>query len=220
MTRTRAIAIAGMAITALSLAWLLFVGLPRWFGSSTPSEPAPVAEQPEEPDGRRINVQLFYVGDDGRTLTGVEREVPYAEGTTNQAHAIVTAQLEEPPPSLVSAIPPGTALRALFVTDDGQAFVDLSPEVVTAHPGGSTFEQLTVYALVNALTVNLPAVHAVQILVDGREVDTLAGHLDLRGPLTQDLGRRSDQSSESIEAPEVVEEPGPADEPRTDNQTP
>ena len=33
------------------------------------------------------------------------------------------------------------------------------------------------------MTTNLPAVKAVQILVDGREVDTLAGHVDLRRPL-------------------------------------
>jgi hypothetical protein len=45
-----------------------------------------------------------------------------------------------------------------------------------------------VYTIVNALTSNLPAVTAVQILVDGKEVDTLAGHVDLRRPLAKDLG--------------------------------
>ena len=38
-----------------------------------------------------------------------------------------------------------------------------------------------------ALTVNLPAVTHVQILVDGKEVDTLAGHVDLRHPLSKNL---------------------------------
>jgi hypothetical protein len=33
------------------------------------------------------------------------------------------------------------------------------------------------------VTENLPAIRSVQILVDGREVDTLAGHVDLRRPL-------------------------------------
>ena len=42
---------------------------------------------------------------------------------------------------------------------------------------------LTVYTLVGALTVNLPAVTTVQLLVDGKEVETLAGHVDLRRPL-------------------------------------
>ena len=41
------------------------------------------------------------------------------------------------------------------------------------------------YAIVNAVTVNLPDVTAVQILIEGKEVDTLAGHLDLRAPLAK-----------------------------------
>ena len=36
------------------------------------------------------------------------------------------------------------------------------------------------------MTSNLPAVTGVQILIDGKEVDTLAGHLDLRRPIEQD----------------------------------
>jgi hypothetical protein len=44
-----------------------------------------------------------------------------------------------------------------------------------------------VYAVVNAVTTNLPAIARVQILVGGREVDTLAGHLDLRRPLQKNL---------------------------------
>jgi hypothetical protein len=65
--------------------------------------------------------------------------------------------------------------------------VDLSPEISSGHEGGSLEEILTVYALVNALTTNLPAVERVQILVAGREVDTLAGHVDLRRPLQKNL---------------------------------
>ena len=43
------------------------------------------------------------------------------------------------------------------------------------------------YSIVNTLTDNLPAITAVQLLVDGRQVDTLAGHVDVRRPLTKDL---------------------------------
>ena len=38
----------------------------------------------------------------------------------------------------------------------------------------------------NAVTANLPSVQRVQILIEGREVDTLAGHVDLRRPLERD----------------------------------
>jgi hypothetical protein len=65
--------------------------------------------------------------------------------------------------------------------------VNLSPEITHRHGGGALDELFTVYAIVNALTVNLPAITRVQILVDGKEVDTIAGHVDLRHPLQKNL---------------------------------
>jgi len=55
------------------------------------------------------------------------------------------------------------------------------------HPGGTVSELLTVYTIVNVVTANLPAITSVQVLVDGKEVDTLAGHVDLRRPLAKNL---------------------------------
>jgi len=63
----------------------------------------------------------------------------------------------------------------------------LTREVVSSHTGGTDAELLTVYTIVDALTANLPAVRAVQILVEGKEVDTLAGHVDLRRPIEKNL---------------------------------
>jgi hypothetical protein len=103
----------------------------------------------------------------------------------DQARRIVEAQLQPVEAPLTSAVPPGTTLRAVYLSERGEAFVDLSPEVASAHPGGALTELLTVYSIVDALTTNLPAVTGVQILVDGHEVDTLAGHVDLRRPLAK-----------------------------------
>jgi spore germination protein GerM len=139
------------------------------------------------PPGRKIKARLFYVADDGTRLTSVERDVAYGEGADDQAREIVAAQIAPVVEPLVSAIPPGTTLRAVFITKSGDAYVDLSREARAAHPGGTVNELLTVYTIVNALTVNLPAVTAVQVLVDGKEVDTLSGHVDLRRPLAKDL---------------------------------
>jgi len=75
----------------------------------------------------------------------------------------------------------------VFVTERGDAFVDFSADITAGHPGGSLEETLTVYTVVDVLAVNLPAITHVQILVDGKEVDTLAGHVDLRQPLAKSL---------------------------------
>ncbi len=130
---------------------------------------------------------MYYVSEDGLSLAGVKREVPFGESVVEQARRIIEAQLGPAPPPLASAIPDGTTLRALFLTERGDAFVDLSADVSTKHTGGSLDELFTVYTIVDALTVNLPAITRVQILVDGKEVDTIAGHVDLRHPLQTSL---------------------------------
>ncbi len=81
-----------------------------------------------------------------------------------------------------SAIPRGVSLRELFVTSQGVAYLDLSQELVSNHPGGSSAEELTVFSLSQTLIANFPAVKTVKILVEGREIQTLAGHLDLTIP--------------------------------------
>jgi spore germination protein GerM len=161
-------------------------GLPASAGNTTAT--AATASPPAVPaaPGRKIKARLFYVADDGARLTSVERDVAYGDSVDAQAREIITAQIAQVAEPLVSAIPRGTTLRAVFITKS-DAYVDLSREARTAHPGGTVNELLTVYTIVNALTANLPAVTAVQLLVDGKEVDTLSGHVDLRRPLAKNL---------------------------------
>jgi spore germination protein GerM len=184
----RIAAIAAIAVTAGALAWLLFVGLPRWYGAPAATRAVAAAPSPAPPPpGRKIKARLYYVADDGTRLTAVEREVAYGDGTVEQARQIIEAQIAPVAAPLVSAVPAGTKLRSVFVTDHGEAYVDLSREAAAAHGGGTLDELLTVYTIVDALTENLPAVTSVQLLVDGKEVDTLAGHVDLRRPLAKNL---------------------------------
>lgn len=182
MTRILAVVLAAMCAAALVIGIVLYRGMPRRTSAagsaSVPSTPATATQ-----DGRKIKARLFFVSDDGTRLTSVEREVPYADPTEAQARRILEAQFAPVSAPLVSAIPAGTAVRAVFLTPQGTAFVDLSPEIAAQHPGGSLNELLTVYTIVQALTTNLPAVTSVQVLVDGKEVDTLAGHLDMKHPL-------------------------------------
>ena len=186
MSRRPAVAV-GIAIVAFIVGWLMFVGAPRWFSRPPKPVAAAPAPAPPAPAGRKIKARLFYVSEDGTRLASVERDIAYGEGAVEQAREIVAAQIAPVVEPLVSAVSPGTTLRAVFLTQSGEAYVDLSRELMTAHPGGTLNELLTIYTIVNALTVNLPAVTSVQVLVDGKEVETLAGHIDLRQPLPKNL---------------------------------
>ena len=149
--------------------------------------PAATASAPPDAQVARISATLFFHSATDEYLVAVRREVPLGDTVNEQGRQILAAELQAAPPPLVSVIPPGTALRGFYVTERGDAFVDLSSDAATAHPGGSTAELLTVYAIVNAVTANLPTARRVQILIDGKEVDTLAGHVDLRRPLAPDM---------------------------------
>ena len=185
MTRNRWIAIG--AGGAVLLAIVLLVVVPRFVRPTptavTPGTPGAAPTTPE----RKITATLFYVGESGLTLDQVHREVNFGEAVADQARFIVEAQIQAAPAPHASAIPAGTKVRAVYVSEKGDAFVDLTGDVVSGHTGGALDELFAVYAIVNAVTVNLPAIQRVQILVDGKEVDTLAGHIDLRQPLSKNL---------------------------------
>jgi len=186
----RAVQAAAIVAVAAFGVWLLFFALPRRYGSSAGDPPAAPASGPAAAPERKINATLYYIAEDGMALVGVQREVPFGEPIAEQARRIVEAQL-------AAAVPDGTTLRGVYVAErdcdaaaatcQRDAFVDLSAEARNRHTGGALDELFTIYAIVDAVTVNLPAISRVQILVDGKEVDTLAGHVDLRHPLEKNL---------------------------------
>jgi len=183
--RGRWIAIAGGLLLFILGIWLAMTKLPRWL--TTPETTAPAASATAGSEARRIQAVLFHVAEDGTSLVGATVAVPYGSTTVDQLRYLVDAQVRPATGSAHSAVPEGTTVRAVFVTGDHEAYVDLGGAIVTGQSGGSQNEALTVYAIVNAITVNLPDITAVQILVNGKEVDSLAGHIDLRHPLTKAL---------------------------------
>jgi spore germination protein GerM len=177
-------AAAGLVLVALGVA-LVYAFLPRFLDAPAGEPAPPAATGPAAPAEaqRTINATLYYLSPGRLELVPVTRDVPFAESPADQARRIVEAQVAAPPDGQVSTIPAGTTVRAVFLAGGGRAYVDLGGAIVSGHAGGTLNETLTVYAIVHAVTTNLPDVTAVQILVDGKEVDSLTGHLDLRSPL-------------------------------------
>ena len=174
-----------VAILGIVLAWLLFIASPEDSGNETEIGITESTESDEST--KQITAILYYISENGLALAAVEREVTHSDQVDAQARHILEEQLSLAPDPYISAVPEGTKLKAVYVTNKGEAFVDLSTEATANHPGGSLNELFTIYALVNAITSNLPSITAVQILVGGKEVDTLAGHVDLRHPLQRNL---------------------------------
>jgi len=189
------------ALTALGLLVLLLVvvlAAPRWTRLLTRTVPGeegaeesgaaatPAAEDPAAVE-QKISVKLFFLAPDQPALLIEDREVAYSADLARQVRTVVEELVKGPQKGLVGTLPPETKVIDTFVTSAGIAYVDLSKEAAQKHPGGSKGELLSVYSVVNSLTSNFPAVKRVQIVVEDRQVPTLAGHVDLTRPLPSDL---------------------------------
>ena len=153
--------------------------------SIAPSSKVGDSAQVREATSQRIH--LYFADQKGNYLQAEERKILAAD-SISAIKAIMTALLEGPDdPKLVSTIPAGSRLLHVFVTDDGTAYLDFNLELRRHHPGGVTAERLTLYAIVNSIVLNLEQVERVQLLLEGKTVSTLTGHLDISRVKTANL---------------------------------
>lgn len=189
-------------LTAVGLAGLLAgvaLTAPRWAGalraSPVPIEgeeaaPEPSVVAPEAPaaTGRRIAVRLYFEGAEHGGLVPEEREIAFSSDLAQQLRTVVEELARGPADTrLVATLPAGTRVLDVFVHGRGVVYVNLSGEARAGSSGGSQDELLTVYSLVDTIASNFPAAARVQILVDDRAVESLAGHVDLSRPLLPDM---------------------------------
>lgn len=147
-------------------------------------EPPPALEMTE--DMREI--LLFFPADDGAFLRAERAKIFDLRSPAARAKLLLERLGAGPETEgLAQALPEEAQVRNLWISSTGTAYVDFTRQIGRDHPGGTTGELQTIYSVVNSLVYNLPEVHKVQILIEGREVDTLSGHLALWLPLGADL---------------------------------
>ena len=178
----------GLVVVGAIAVFVAF-GMGAWMISRDPAVPVAVRETEIDPAPvqTHITATLFFGDAGGRGLVARRVDVPLGASVADQGEAILLAALGTPPQGTTRVVPVGTRVRAFYLDGTGTGFVDLSGEVRTKHTGGSFAEALTVAAVVNAVTSNLRSVGRVRVLVEGKEVETLAGHLDLAEPFLPDL---------------------------------
>ena len=128
-----------------------------------------------------MRVKIYYPDDSGVHLVEVERKIS-VEHEGEKYLVAVEMLLDEPyEDNLTTIFPKNASIRSVTV-DDGLATVDLDGSIVKHMVGGSTGEEFLVGSIVDTLT-NFPEVTRVKFLVDGKEIETLSGHMDLSTPL-------------------------------------
>ncbi len=146
--------------------------------TKTPEMPSDSSTVAEPVNGETTTIVLYFAGGDGN-LVPEQREVPKVTGIARKT----MEELCKGPQTdgLQSTLPAGTELLDINIRD-GLCTVDFSQELVDNHPGGSSGELLTIYSIVNTLT-QFSSIHQVAFLIEGQQVETLAGHMDLTIPI-------------------------------------
>lgn len=151
--------------------------------SAKPAADAAPAAAPQ----RSINVKLFFQAADRPGLLIEERPVAFSTDLSRQIKTVADELIAGPSSGLLPTLAPQTRVLEVFVTARGVAYVSLSKEAAAATGQGSEAELITVYSVVNSLTVNFPAIKRVQILLEDKPTPTLWGHVDLTRPLSPDM---------------------------------
>jgi spore germination protein GerM len=127
-----------------------------------------------------MRITVYHATKDGMNLVP---EIHVVDKNDNPARMAISLLAAEPiDKSLMRVMPPGTKLLNLKI-QDGVAYANFSPNL-RRFGGGSTNEILLVAEIVNTLT-EFPEIKAVQILIEGKKVETLGGHLDISEPLSR-----------------------------------
>ena len=186
--RPRARVLLGLLVVTVA------VGVTLWWARNHAGRSASLVDAEAEsptavvdlPRAGDRSVVLFFPRGDGQGWVTEDRRLP-SRGQPGEDLMLLMQSLCDGPESgrAISALPAGTRALAAFIDPrKGSAVLDFSRELVAAHPGGSAAEIATVGSILRTVAANFPQVGACTILVEGRQVGTLAGHLDLAHPFT------------------------------------
>ena len=151
-------------------------------------------KQGDEPNKQEkvatVEVVLYFSDDQAMSLVPEKRNISIEQGASDEvlAASIVKELIAGPKNKELNATIPAEAKILSVKIKEGVASTDFSKELQTKHWGGSTGEDMTLNSIANTLT-ELDSIDKVQLLIEGKKVESLAGHADTTVPLERNEDR-------------------------------
>jgi germination protein M len=135
------------------------------------------------------SVVMVFADREALQMVQERRDIVVPSDRAGRAKKILEELALGPEGTGAATIPKGTHVRSVFFDDAGGVTVDFSRELVGNHPGGSTGELMTIRSVVQTLAANFQGTRSVRFLVEGKEIETIAGHVDASVPFDVDQYR-------------------------------
>jgi len=140
-------------------------------------ENAPAAA-PVEGKQEKISILVAYDKDHRLRWQDAAVTIPTDRGLHARAvlHALLDVYVQDPSPHPLA---PGADVRDVYFIGNDTAVIDTTRQFADGHPSGILLEDMTLVSMAETLTANVSGITRIKFLVDGKERETLAGHLDL-----------------------------------------
>lgn len=129
------------------------------------------------------SLRVYYPVEEGLKLE--YRKVQQADTRMSIARAVLEEFLKGPSSSQKSFIPRDTRLLGIYSGQDGILYVDLSDEFRRNFQGDALGEFLLLRGLYGSLLSNVYGIGGVKVLIEGKEVESIGGHVSLLRPLEE-----------------------------------
>ena len=134
------------------------------------------------PADRKFKTQIFWTSlSSPGTLEPVEVELPQTDEPAERARLALDTLIASPPGPEQRTLPAETLLLEFYLLADGTAIADFSDALANKTPSGISSEMLAFDSIARTVRAAVPTARRLKILVQGQEVETLAGHVDLSG---------------------------------------
>jgi hypothetical protein len=110
-------------------------------------------------------------------LVGEKRYIFKENDAAAQAKEVVKALLDGSKEKKVNTFPAGVSVLDVKIDGAGVAYVNFTGNLIKLHPGSSSTEMASINSLTSSLTQNVPEIKKVKILVEGKELTSIKGHI-------------------------------------------
>ncbi|OKP93569.1 GerMN domain-containing protein [Paenibacillus sp. P46E] len=149
--------------------------------TAEPATPSPTAtEQPTAPDKQSQNISVYFTDPQQMELVPAKADISYANDVEKYSEAYKALQSSTNPDQI--PLWGKIELKSLKFAD-GQITMDIhKPDEAQLGAGGEAF---AISALAETL-FQFKEVKSIEVLVDGEQVESLMGHVDLEHPMTRE----------------------------------
>lgn len=142
------------------------------------------ADSPGLMNGQQIDtitVRLYFPA--GGRLEVTEKTIPRKIRTSSIAEAVIEEYFRVPANATDSVIPARVKILGLYRDAMQILYVDLSDELRRNFHADALSEYLVLKGLYETVVSNIPDIQDVKVLVEGKEIESLGGHVLLKYPL-------------------------------------